>query len=379
MSITVKTQAELDAAIAAGSQGHHHRLTGRRVAIRWWLGHPSGARASGSSTVRAGSATVRASDSATVRASGSSSVEAWGSATVEAWDSSTVRASGSAVTVRAWGSATVRASGAVTVRASGSSSVEAWGSATVRAWGSATVRASDSATVRASGRPVSRRGARPPLRRGTRPPSGRRARPPSGRRARPPSGRGTRPPSGRRGSATVRASDSATVEASPLVAVYLHSGRAVIHGGTLTDLTAITETDPVTWCAVHGVAVTDGVASLYKATDGDLTAGHSYRMVRYDVGTEPTAPDFDTATSAAEASHLSPTTSQATTYRPDASRWVRVEVPVGDIVPIPSLLSGSVGSVAKCKVRTCRVVAEVDRDGGRSLDDRRTLGGRLGC
>ena len=61
--------------------------------------------------------------------------------------------------------------------------------------------------------------------------------------------------------------------------------------------------------------------------------------------------------------HLSPTTSQATTYRPDASRWVRVEVPVGDIVPIPSLLSGSVGSVAKCKVRTCRVVAEVDRDG----------------
>ena len=165
------------------------------------------------------------------------------------------------------------------------------------------------------------------------------------------------------GSATVRASDSATVEASPLVAVYLHSGRAVIHGGTLTDLTAITETDPVTWCAVHGVAVTDGVASLYKATDGDLTAGHSYRMVRYDVGTEPTAPDFDTRNKCGGGLHLSPTTSQATTYRPDASRWVRVEVPVGDIVPIPSLLSGSVGSVAKCKVRTCRVVAEVDRDG----------------
>jgi hypothetical protein len=229
MSITVKTQAELDAAIAAGSQGII-------------IDSPAGV----------------------------------------------------------W----LSVGGAATVWASGSSSVEAWGSATVRASGSVTVRAWDSVTVRAW--------------------------------------------------------DSSTVQASPLVAVYLHSGRAVVHGGTLIDLTAITETDPVTWCAVHGVAVTDGVASLYKATDGDLTAGHSYRMVRYDVGTEPTAPDFDTRNKCGGGLHLSPTTSQATTYRPDASRWVRVEVPVGDIVPIPSLLSGS---VAKCKVRTCRVVAEVDRDG----------------
>ena len=269
MSITVKTQAELDAAIAAGSQGII-------------IDSPAGVWLS-----VGGSATVRA----------------WGSSTVRAWGSATVRASDSA-TVRAWGSATVRASDSATVRASGSSSVEAWGSATVEAWDSSTVRAS--------------------------------------------------------GSATVRASDSATVQASPLVAVYLHSGRAVVHGGTLIDLTAITETDPVTWCAVHGVAVTDGMASLYKATDGDLTAGHSYRPVRYDVGTEPTAPDFDARNECGGGLHLSPTTGQATTYRSDASRWVRVEVPVGEIVPIPSLLSGA---VAKCKVRTCRVVAEVDRDG----------------
>ena len=259
---------------------------------------------SGSATVRAwGSATVRASGSATVRASDSATVRASGSATVEAWGSATVRASGSA-TVEAWDSATVEASDSATVRAWGSATVHASGSATVHAWGSATVQAS--------------------------------------------------------GSATVQASDSATVRASPLVAVYLHSGRAVVHGGTLIDLTAITETDPVTWCAVHGVAVTDGMASLYKATDGDLTAGHSYRPVRYDVGTEPVAPDFDARSECGGGLHLSPTTGQATTYRSDASRWVRVEVPVGEIVPIPSLLSGA---VAKCKVRTCRVVAEVDRDG----------------
>ena len=261
MSIIVKTQAELDAAIAAGSQGII-------------IDSPAGVWLS-----VGGSATVRASGSATVRASGS---------------------------------ATVQASGSATVEASGSATVQASGSATVRAWGSATVRASATATVQAWG------------------------------------------------SATVQASGSATVQASPLVAVYLHSGRAVVHGGTLIDLTAITETDPVTWCAVHGVAVTDGMASLYKATDGDLTAGHSYRPVRYDVGTEPVAPDFDARSECGGGLHLSPTTGQATTYRSDASRWVRVEVPVGEIVPIPSLLSGA---VAKCKVRTCRVVAEVDRDG----------------
>ena len=325
MSITVKTQAELDAAIAAGSQGII-------------IDSPAGVWLSvgGSATVRAwGSSTVRASGSATVRASGSATVRAWGSATVEASGSSTVRASDSA-TVRAWGSATVEASGSSTVRAWDSATVEAWDSSTVRAWdsvtvrawGSATVRAWDSSTVEAWGSSTVRAWGSATVRAS--------------------------------GSATVRASGSATVEASPLVAVYLHSGRAVIHGGTLTDLTAITETDPVTWCAVHGVAVTDGVASLYKATDGDLTAGHSYRMVRYDVGTEPTAPDFDARNECGGGLHLSPTTGQATIYRSDASWWVRVEVPVGEIVPIPSLLSGA---VAKCKVRTCRVVAEVDRDG----------------
>ena len=60
---------------------------------------------------------------------------------VRAYDSATVWASGSA---------TVRASGSATVEASGSATVEAWGSATVRAWGSATVQASGSATVEAA-------------------------------------------------------------------------------------------------------------------------------------------------------------------------------------------------------------------------------------
>ncbi len=109
--VTVTTQAELDAALAAATSR-------TEIVIRSepgvWL-------------------QLTAYDSA--------KVEAYGSATVEASGSATVEASGSA-TVRAYGSATVRASGSATVRA--------YGSATVEASDSATVEASDSATVRAS-------------------------------------------------------------------------------------------------------------------------------------------------------------------------------------------------------------------------------------
>ena len=106
MSTIVKTQQELDAALADGKADII-------------IDSPRGVW-------------LTVSGSATVGASGSATVEAWGSATVRAWGSATVRA---------WGSATVEASGSATVGASGSATVEASGSATVEAWGSATVRA----------------------------------------------------------------------------------------------------------------------------------------------------------------------------------------------------------------------------------------------
>ena len=144
--IIVKTQAELDAAIARDdiSRNTHKIIIDSPAGIWITIGDDHG------QDVRAyGSATVEAWGSATVRAWGSATVEAWGSATVEASGSATVRASGSA-TVRAWGSATVEALGSATVEALGSATVRAYGSATVRASGSATVEASDSATVEAA-------------------------------------------------------------------------------------------------------------------------------------------------------------------------------------------------------------------------------------
>ena len=84
MSVTVTTQAELDAALAA-----RESLVIINSPAGVWLT----VRASDSSTVRAyGSSTVYASDSSTVYAYGSSTVRAYGSSTVHASDSSTVHA-----------------------------------------------------------------------------------------------------------------------------------------------------------------------------------------------------------------------------------------------------------------------------------------------
>ena len=107
-TLTVTTQAELDAALASGAD----YIDIKSPAGVWLDAADTGSatvRATGSATVTAtGSATVTAYDSATVTATGSATVRAYDSATVRAYDSATVTAYGSA-TVRAYDSATVRA------------------------------------------------------------------------------------------------------------------------------------------------------------------------------------------------------------------------------------------------------------------------------
>ena len=82
---TVRTQAELDAAIAAGAR----EITIDSPGGVWLTLTGSGS----SSVVARGSSSVEARDSSRVEARGSSSVEAWGSSSVVAWDSSSVVAS----------------------------------------------------------------------------------------------------------------------------------------------------------------------------------------------------------------------------------------------------------------------------------------------
>ena len=149
MTITVKTQAELDQALA----DQVDEITIDSPAGVWIYLPSSGSasvRAFGSASVRAsGSASVSAFDSASVSASGSASVSAFGSASVSASGSASVSASDSA-SVRASGSASVSASDSASVRAFDSASVSASDSASVRAFDSASVRAFDSASVSAS-------------------------------------------------------------------------------------------------------------------------------------------------------------------------------------------------------------------------------------
>ena len=306
MSTTVTTQAELDAALAAGAESI---IIGSSRGVWLTISDSATVRASGKATVEAyDSATVEAYGSATVRAYGSATVEAYDSATVEAYGSATVRAYGSA-TVRASDSATVEASDSATVRASGKATVRAYDSATVEASGKATVEASDSATVRAYG------------------------------------------------SATVRASDSATVRAGRYVAVHLHSQRVTLSGGVVIDMTAIDRADPATWCDLYGVDVRDGAAVVVKYVDAAFSAGHSHTLTAYRPGTVVEASDWNPRPRCGGGLHFGPTPRMAmeSAFKhlgPDA-RWVLCEVD----------LSEAVGVDNKLKARCCRVLHEVDSRG----------------
>ena len=214
---------------------------------------------------------------------------------VQAWDSATVRA---------YGSATVRASDSATVRAWDSATVEAWDSATVEAWDSATVEAWDSATVRASG------------------------------------------------SATVRAYGSATVCAAPYVAVHLLSARATVTGGVVIDIASLDQSNPRTWCELHGVTIDDdGNAHLYKAVDDNLTAGHSWTPTAYTLGSDPRCNQWLANNSCGFGLHICPTARQARDHYSDATRYLEVTAPLASLRPIDA---------TKCKAPTVHVLREVD-------------------
>ena len=135
-TITVTTQAELDAAlVAADTEAEWTDIHIRSDAGVWlYLTRTPDS----SSVVALGSSRVVARGSSRVVARGSSSVEAWDSSRVEAWDSSSVVALGSSRVV-------ARDSSSVVAR--GSSSVVALGSSRVVARDSSSVVAGDYVAV----------------------------------------------------------------------------------------------------------------------------------------------------------------------------------------------------------------------------------------
>ncbi len=273
-TVTVKTQAELDQALAAKTPtiyidspaGVWLRVdsSGSSSVVAW----------DSSSVVAWDSSSVVARDSSSVVAWGSSSVVAWDSSSVVAWDSSSVEARDSS-SVEAWDSSSVVARDSSSVEARDSSSVEArdsssvvardsssvvardsssvvawdsssvvaWDSSSVVAWDSSSVVARDSSSVEAWD------------------------------------------------SSSVEARDSSSVEAGKYVAVHLHSQRVTLTGeGHVIDITAIDFNDPAVWCEFHGVEVVDGIAYLYKAVNQQWTTP---RGTDYSPGSTPEAPDWD--------------------------------------------------------------------------------------
>ena len=226
-------------------------------------------------------------------------------ASVEAWVSASVEAWDSASVV-AWDSARVEAWGSARVVAWGSASVEAWDSASVEARGSASVEARGSASVVA------------------------------------------------RGCTAVRAYGRGKIDAGTAVSVHQMTDQANITGGVVI-LTPDTESaegwaeqnlrrDPV-----------DGKAILYKGVNDQLEAAHPMPdgiPAVYQPGTGLTAPDFDPAPVCGQGLHLSAHPVATLAYG-QHTRFVEVEVDVAGLVPLGD----------KVKVRSLRVLREVDRHG----------------
>ena len=154
-------------------------------------------------------------------------------------------------------------------------------------------------------------------------------------------------------SSTVTATGSSTVTASPCVAVHLHSGLATIDGGVVIDVTTVNYTAEK-WCAHHGVEVTDGIATVYKAVSDQWTTP---RGADYTPGSTPEATDWADNAECGQGLHFGPTPAHALAYLPDATRFVAVGVELATLRPIP-------GGTAKCKapkvVRAC-VEVEIGR------------------
>ena len=111
------------------------------------------------------------------------------------------------------------------------------------------------------------------------------------------------------------------------------------------------------WCEHHGVEVTDGVATLFKAVDSDF---NSYHGLSYAPGSQPQAADWDGGEQECGGGiHLSPRPGLAMARTYGAQRFLACPVRVADIVVHPA---GDYQDVVKVPA-VCAPVYEVDARG----------------
>ena len=133
------------------------------------------------------------------------------------------------------------------------------------------------------------------------------------------------------------------------------NGKARARGGHIIRIPVIRT--PKQWCEFYGVSVSGGVATLFKAVNGDFTFP---RGVNYAPGETPEAKDWDGGVAECGGGlHFSPRPSAALEFHPEARRFVACPVLLKDIV-----VHNPAEFPQKVKAkRVCRPCYEVDIDG----------------
>lgn len=131
--------------------------------------------------------------------------------------------------------------------------------------------------------------------------------------------------------------------------------------------------DPLSWLAAWDVNLRPGrKVHLYKVTNEFYMSGLEVnKPTQWLVGSTVTCDDWSPAPVCGFGLHLGPTVEMAARYQPTGDkRFLLVETDALDLVPIPHSVFGDQRSgtwsrrgVDKCKVRSAKVLAEVDIDG----------------
>ncbi|MDR3471574.1 MAG: hypothetical protein P4M09_07770, partial [Devosia sp.] len=148
------------------------------------------------------------------------------------------------------------------------------------------------------------------------------------------------------------------ITADANVSIVQRGTTAKVEGGRLQIIDLST---PAAWCDFYGAAVSNGVATLYKAVDGDYSTGNARRVgISYAPGQQPEAPDWDGGIEECGGGlHASPHPQMAKSFNPCAVHAVACLVRLEDIVVHPD---GDYPDKVKFR-GCCRPVYEVDWDG----------------
>ncbi len=163
-----------------------------------------------------------------------------------------------------------------------------------------------------------------------------------------------------------RESSSPSIEVGGTAAIVLRAwgtcklAPVVADGGQLVELPRPDISTALKWCSYHGVAVADGVATLFKAVRADF---HSQWGTAYTPGTTPQAPDWDGGEKECGGGlHFSPTPGHARGFDSTATRYVACPVALADIVTHPD---GDFPDKVKARWVVAPGCYEVARDGKR--------------